>query len=265
MRKTAGFLLVLLLATLAIITTSSGDETDSSSSHLAHLTAAYGPQLDTSCDVCHVVPYTGVFIDGQDLANTAVCDPCHSPDGAYDGVNGPYIGAKTNWVSGVYDGSALQHSKEKWCVGCHDEEPATSKADVVDRQACIDDPECAVAPNVIGDDVDYGYYKTGHGRGYGTDQPAVSCLECHDPTGIHVDGEARTYTAVDNNYQTGYRLKSVNGYEPLDVPRSGFAFTAEQFRLCFSCHESAPFLDRYNTDTNFRSDVNDSCCRPGLF
>ena len=70
MRKTAGFQLVLLLAILAIITTTSGDETDSS--HLAHLTAANGPQLDTSCDVCHVVPYTGVFIDSQDLANTTM-------------------------------------------------------------------------------------------------------------------------------------------------------------------------------------------------
>ena len=88
MKKTAGFLLVLLLATLAIITTSSGDETDSS--HLVHLTAVYGP-LIASCDVCHVESYAGVFTDGQDLANTTVCDSCHSQGGAYDGVNDSYI------------------------------------------------------------------------------------------------------------------------------------------------------------------------------
>jgi len=70
MRKTTGFLLVLLLATITIITSSSANETDNS--HVAHLTAAYGPLIGSTCDVCHVVPYTGAFVDGQDLANTTV-------------------------------------------------------------------------------------------------------------------------------------------------------------------------------------------------
>jgi len=73
-----------------------------------------------------------------------------------------------------------------------------------------------------------------------------------------VDGAARTYTAVANNYQTSYRLKSVDGYAPLVVPRGG-VFDEDQFRLCFSCHESTPFLSSNNTDTNFRSDVNNCC------
>jgi hypothetical protein len=41
-------------------------------------------------------------------------------------------------------------------------------------------------------------------------------------------------------------------WQPSDI-------NAGQFRLCFSCHDSAPFLSSDNTDTNFRSDVNDSC------
>ena len=95
--KDGGIPTCCFISDITIIATSSGDETDTS--HLAHLTAAYGPHL-ASCDVCHVVPYTGMFVDGQDLANTTVCDPCQSPGGAYDGLNGPYIGAKGNWVSG---------------------------------------------------------------------------------------------------------------------------------------------------------------------
>ena len=95
MRKTVGFLFVLLLATITIITTSSGDETESS--HLVHLTAGYGP-LIASCDVCHVESYAGEFIDGQDFANTNVCDTCHSPGGAYNGVDDSDIGAKDNWI-----------------------------------------------------------------------------------------------------------------------------------------------------------------------
>ena len=103
MRKAAGFLLVLLLATLVVITTSSGDETDSS--HQVHLPpgdpyygAAYGPQIQT-CDDCHPADYVGVFSDAKGFFQTNVCDPCHSPLGAYDGVdstNGS-VGAKNNY------------------------------------------------------------------------------------------------------------------------------------------------------------------------
>jgi len=82
MRKTAGFLLVLLLATLAIITTSSGDETDSS--HVAHLTADYGPQLELCID-CHDTadPPTPAYFKNLDssgnhtLTDTDICDTCN--------------------------------------------------------------------------------------------------------------------------------------------------------------------------------------------
>jgi len=56
-------------------------------------------------------------------------------------------------VSSVYDevNGELLHSKEKWCVGCHDDDPSMVNG--------------VSAPNITGDDVNYGYYKTGHGRG----------------------------------------------------------------------------------------------------
>jgi hypothetical protein len=73
-----------------------------------------------------------------------------------------------------------------------------------------------------------------------------------------VDGVARTYSAGSNNYQAGYRLKSVGGQAPLEIPRTA-TLSVDQFRQCFSCHNSAPFMDEFNTDTNFRADVTDLC------
>ena len=96
-----GGLVVLLFATLAILTIAAGDET--SISHPAHLTAAYGPLLGTSCDTCHDtgnLPYFKSGIDGNgdsniDLAETDVCDGCHSSDGIYNGVDNPLAVQKT--------------------------------------------------------------------------------------------------------------------------------------------------------------------------
>ena len=61
---------------------------DNDTSHSAHLTEASGPPI-ASCDVCHVDTYVagGQFTDGQVFANTQVCNSCHSPGGAYNGVN----------------------------------------------------------------------------------------------------------------------------------------------------------------------------------
>jgi hypothetical protein len=224
--NTGGALVVFLFSTFAILTNSVGDETDIS--HQAHLTAASGPLL--ACGACHVTPYAGVFLDGQDLDNTTVCNTCHSPGGAYDGVNDPVIGAKANWSTGIYeevfDPSAgnmtiLPTGKERWCVTCHDDVPSEVN---------------------------------------GVSQQSITCLTCHDQAFTHTDGEPRTYTADAANYQAGYRLKSVDGEAPLDVPKSVHRPPkAEDFRLCFSCHDSGSFLNFDNTNTNFRSDVNDSC------
>jgi hypothetical protein len=234
-------------------------------SHATHFDAVYGPYIQGSyCQDCHP-PFdeekhmngsidfiSGVDSNGNDvieLEETDVCDSCHSSGGTYDGVNDLTIGAKGNWVEGVYADNALQTGKDKWCVGCHDNGDSS-----INEGSEING---VIAPNMAGDDIDYGYYKTGHGK-HGNEQ-AITCLACHDPALTHVDGEARTYAAADDNYQAGYRLKLVDGEAPLEVPRPINVLTAEQFRLCFSCHDSTPFLNFDNTDTNFRSDVNDSC------
>ena len=85
-------------------------------SHLTHLEAAKGPKI--SCPDCHGTQYPPLFADGKSLGNTTVCDTCHSPNGAFDGVNDVYIGARYNWA-GVYNSSddTLKPGKEKWCAG----------------------------------------------------------------------------------------------------------------------------------------------------
>ena len=148
-------------------------------SHEIHWWDDRGPQFWTTfpnppmgCTNCHYDdtthhgnPYQ--FADMKDLANTTVCDGCHSQGGAYDGV----AMGKANWESGVYTGDNLedlQSGKEQWCVTCHDDAAPTING--------------VTAKNVSGDDIAYGYFVSGHGK-YN-----VPCTDCHDPRLIHFDG-----------------------------------------------------------------------------
>ncbi|MGA1874760.1 MAG: hypothetical protein ACMUIA_04055 [bacterium] len=236
---------------------------ESSASHGTHLAADLkGPSLD--CGDCHapgdaINPHglEQLFADGRSLAETEVCDNCHSPGGAYDGVNDPLVGAKNNWKSGVYEGSALQSGKGKWCVTCHDSVPANSEID----------GSGISAPNIAGDDDTYGFYANGH-KNY-------PCSACHDLTRKHIDGESRTY-AFDSAYYgasqsgiayaSGYRLRYVNGQVPLMIPANyniTFSYNAQTmrnnaFRLCFDCHDDTRIFDNTpgdGLDTNFKASV----------
>ena len=233
-------------------------------SHAAHMTAENGPGI-TDCFVCHAtlggthingIPSFASGVDANtngdiELSETDVCDACHSPDGPFDGVNDPAIGAVPNWADGVYDGGDLAAGKGQWCAGCHDN--GTSVVDGVS------------APPVAGDNSTWGYYATGHGR-----NGIVPCSNCHDPTVAHTDGNADTYSAAADNYQAAFRLKDVNGGPPLVVPRDGFdsddAYTDPPYwELCFSCHDKYALLGGptapagpYNSaefKTNFRNDA----------
>ena len=107
------------------------------------------------------------------------------------------------------------------------------------------------APNVIGDNTDYGFYVTGH---------KIECLVCHDASSEHIDVNHRTYSNAGGNYQAGYRLKSVNGEEPMVVPRPSrgdlYAYL-DDFALCGDCHNLYEVLGVDSTDesqTNFCDD-----------
>jgi predicted CXXCH cytochrome family protein len=127
---------------------------------------------DTVCGDCHDTNAYPQFADHQNLNNTAVCNVCHSPNGAFDGVNDAVIGAKNNWEQGVYLSNNLRAGKEKWCAGCHDNVPS-----IVDG---------VTAPDIAGNNTTYGYYLSAHGIGaYGVKRQTVTyaqgeCLHCHD-------------------------------------------------------------------------------------
>ena len=234
-------------------------------SHPTHLRPDEpGGMVQLECATCHDADRFPLFADGAQLAATSVCDPCHSPDGSYDGVNDAVIGAKANWDGGVYTGENLSAGRERWCATCHDEIPS-----VIDGVA---------APNVVGDESGgsnygggYGYYQTGHGvsvtrslpaSGGTVAGPGLGCLECHSRAIRHIDGVARTYdrnaaAGSGADYRNGYRLALSDGRPPLMMPRTSDCnespeVNASDFALCMRCHDSGPFIDPSNTSTNFR-------------
>lgn len=215
---------------------------------------------DITCEDCHNTNYFPSFKSGTDqngdgkfsLAETDVCDTCHSPGGTYDGVNDSVFGAKALWATGAYtaDGSTLKQGKEKWCAGCHDEEASVIAG--------------VSAPNVVGDEnggkygygYNWGYYLTGH---------KFDCLNCHDGAGKHIDGKHRTYEVINDHqadasvpvpYTEGYRLSNVDGKPALNIPTTGWiSYNKDDFALCFKCHleeyvmgENANSFDRGRTN-----------------
>jgi fibronectin-binding autotransporter adhesin len=244
-----------------------------------------GPNVN--CDTCHDTsdfPYfkSGTDRNGDgkyDLSETDVCDPCHSPGGDYDGVNDPVIGAKANWHSGVYvstNNSTLQTGKEKWCAGCHDDGNSGNGGGSTIGGAA--------APNVTGDEqgaytygTGWGFYKTGHGLPNSSTYPASggvtpgagrNCDACHDFSTKHLFGVARAYddgnssTTDPSVYRIGYRLKLVpmgqgtgtSTQEPMLVPWPvNTANSVNNYRLCLTCHDSGPFTDASNMNTNMKT------------
>ncbi len=184
---------------------------------------ARGPGI--YCDSCHDnanIPFfksgTDTNGDGRyDLAETDVCDICHSAGGAFDGVNDNTYGVKTNWKTGIYntDGS-LKTDKDLWCVSCHDSAPANSKPD----------GSGVAAPDKAGDNSSFGYYATGHGvtTGYnatlhGQNGPGYQCTVCHDsnlPHFSHNLGDATRFVSV---------------------PDDGRDYTSKISEVCLDCHE----------------------------
>ncbi len=210
-------------------------DTTFTGSHAIHFDSTRGPGI-TSCETCHgtgsaLGNHTGHkndtknFAGGdlEDLNATAVCDTCHSPGGSFNGVDSTTdsIGAKNSWTSGVYDTPVtLTIGKEKWCVGCHDSDPPT-----INGQA---------AKKMGGDNINYGYFKSGHGLDSGSkyDDDAIDdangnpggeidCVDCHDLSKTHLTG------ADDTNFD-GQRLSStVNGTTTPSIQR-----------ICEGCHQN---------------------------
>lgn len=235
-------------------------------SHPTHVGGS-GMQMALACSGCHNPSSIPLFADNQNLANTTACNACHSPGGTYNGVSDLNIGAKSNWTARVYGAdNLLKTGKEKWCASCHDESPSVIGG--------------VAASNVVGNEsgsypygTGWGYYKTGHGlpadqtypskggffppRLVGGSPPRpMGCDACHDFTARHIDNVARTYGTqglTQGRYREGYRLKRVNGQEPLVIPRVATQNNDNSYRLCVQCHYSNVFYDSTDNNTNMRN------------
>lgn len=230
-----------------------------------------GPNI--GCNVCHNTNSFPDFADGVTYSDykagnamTTVCNQCHSPSGAYDGVNDPVIGAKNNWTASLSPDSRIYNAdgsfksgKEKWCAGCHDESPSVIGG--------------ISASKVIGDEdgsfnygTGWGFYKTGHGvpasatmpaSGGATNGPGKGCIDCHDSTKTHIDGVQRTFNCASStggactaSYEAGYRLKDINGSAPMQMPPTSDKYAS--YNLCFSCHTNTDaWLTNNRAGTNF--------------
>ncbi len=199
------------------------------------------------CDSCHDTdnyPYfkSGTDADGDgkfNLAETDVCDTCHSPGGVFNGVDttGTSIGAKDNWSTGIYADRTFAAGKEMWCVGCHDNDPGNSRQNA----SGID------AQNVVGDNITYGFSVNGHGR-----DPSINCLYCHSAAKKHIDHQ---YWMIYLHYDvptnpTNYRFYDGKG---LEIPLRDDNANLGESALCFSCHDEA-LASEENPATNFRQE-----------
>lgn len=219
-------------------------------SHFTHFEDPKGPMLGTDAcfTACHLSSSDfSKFKDNKPIETTNVCDACHSPGGSFNGVgdmdsgnpNSVAYGAKYNWEDAIYEPavdpeewpSILKAGKENWCAGCHDNGPWNNGDSVVHN---------VHAPNVMGNNVTFGYNVTGHGRNPLT---SIRCGDCHDLTVLHTDSEPRTYAASLSNYQSGYRLK-----RDMAIPRN-MQWGPNAFRLCTGCHL---YTDIVGPNSDFR-------------
>lgn len=177
-------------------------------SHATHTQAdranARGPHI--GCDACHDLnnfPYfkAGVDANGDgkiNLAETTVCDTCHSPGGAFDGVGDAVVGARSNWTFSIYSGNGLRSGKRDWCLTCHDSMPSLING--------------AYAPEKAGNGSSFGYNVTGHGRAAsfsrlsyqdtgaaGNPGADCKCMDCHDSTLSHIGS-----TGVNSRLKAGF-------------------------------------------------------------
>ncbi len=161
--------------------------------HETHVTSSIGPQL--ACTECHGANVPPVLADGQNLANTTVCNNCHSTSGS--------VTAKIFWNNDPGTWVAT-NDEESFCGGCHDATPGNSKKDGSGN----------IAYNVLGDNSTYGFFVTGHGKASGTygrlswqatsasgnSAANKACSACHDLTTAHFSsGNKRLIAGYEND------------------------------------------------------------------
>ncbi|MBW1744676.1 MAG: hypothetical protein JRJ47_14810, partial [Deltaproteobacteria bacterium] len=99
------------------------------------------------------------------------------------------------------------------------------------------------APNVVGDDLTWGYYVTGH---------RVLCTTCHDPSSEHIDGNRKSiFTYIqDQENPTNFRFYN-DSTKQMELPYNDELVPGEtgSFALCYQCHEESNFMTAGDAET----------------
>jgi predicted CXXCH cytochrome family protein len=205
--------------------------------HDTHVTNEYGPKL--TCADCHGVNVPPMLRDGQDLANTAVCNNCHSATDAGT--------AKTFWQENLGTWVAAE-GEAGYCGGCHNETPGNSKQDGTGDTTV----------NIVGDNTTYGFFVTGHGKSAGNyarlswqDTSAIgnpaanrSCSACHNLNTPHFGSvNSRLKTEYENDINNRNCKQCHNpGTAATGVPDwyttyPDYQSSAHKTKKCSDCHD----------------------------
>jgi len=240
--------------------------------HTTHVLKGYGPQL--ACVDCHGANVPPVLADGENLANTTVCNNCHSASGV--------VTAKTYWgIAGSSEGEAgswaVATNEVSYCGSCHDATPGNTKEDGTGDTAA----------NVMGNGTTYGYLVTGHGKASGnytrlswqdtaaTGNPAANrqCSACHNITSVH-------FNTANMRLKTGYENDAGNSnckqcHNPGTVavadPQwyttfSDYQNSAHSSKKCSVCHDvhGASGVNTGMTKLNQEALCNQVSCHSGI-
>ncbi|MBI5408464.1 MAG: hypothetical protein HZA14_03765, partial [Nitrospirae bacterium] len=243
--------------------------------HSTHVLEGYGPQL--ACTDCHGANVPPLLADGQNLANTTVCNNCHSASGAaiakqYWSTKGSSLRTEGSW--------AVTEGEASYCGSCHDETAGNT----------MPDGSGDIARNIMGDNSTYGFYITGHGKQSGnyarlsyqdtaaTGNPAANrqrcgqchgippvedhwpnppfpptpsvtpCSFCHDLTSTHFNNSGKRLRAGFENDQDNTNCKQCHSYDASEGTAAtsephfytssvGYENSAHKGKLCTDCHD----------------------------
>ncbi|MBI5410336.1 MAG: hypothetical protein HZA14_13320 [Nitrospirae bacterium] len=242
--------------------------------HSTHVLEGYGPLL--TCADCHGANVPPLLADGQNLANTTVCNNCHSASGAaiakqYWSIAGSSEGEAGSW--------AMVESEAVYCGSCHDATPGNTKKDGTGD----------TAPNVMGNGATYGYSISGHGKATGsyqrlswqdttaTGNPAANrqCSACHNLTSQHFNNsDKRLKTGYENDNNNNCKQCHDPGAAATADPRWYTTYTAYESSAhkavgnlkCTACHDVHGASGAYPgmTKLNQESLCNQGSCHSGI-
>jgi predicted CXXCH cytochrome family protein len=201
------------------------------------------------CLTCHLEDNFPTFADSKDLADTTICDSCHSVDGVpivkdtdkdYWENPGSSSGAEGSW--------AEVEGYSSFCGSCHDITPGNTKVDGTGDDAV----------NIMGDDSTYGFFVTGHGKASGNyadlswqaasadGNPAANqqCSACHDLSTQHYNNETDRLKAGYENDADNSNCKQCHspGTVATGAPEwyttySDYENSAHSVKKCSECHD----------------------------